>query len=208
MAEEMKETVETVESGEKKESARSTGKTFTQEEVNRIISERLKRAKLDQLASPENIESAKTELEQIRGEIAASRRTLAEAYLAERKLPASLLDYLDSSDMDAFKAKVESFSKEFTSASQKDERLLQLTRKMVTREYGLPDELSSRLIGESEDELRADAKKLTESLSAVYAPNRPAPLGSAEHYGDNYFFPMDRSVKHVPKQFGGRDPNT
>lgn len=207
MAEEIK-AAETVKSGEKKESASNTGRTFTQEDVTRIVTERLRRAKLDQLSDPESIESAKAELEQIRGEIAKSKRTLAEAYLAERKLPASLLDYLDSSDMDAFKAKVESFSKEFASVSQKDEQLLSLTRKMVSREYGLPEELSSRLIGESEDELRADAQKLAESLSASYAPNRPAPLGSAEDHGENYYAPMDRSVKHVPKKIGIRSPNT
>ena len=206
MAEDIR-TDEAVKSGEEKESARSTGKTFTQEEVNRIISDRLKRAKLDQTAPPDELEAAKAKLEQIRGEIASGKQALARLYLAERKLPETLLEYFDSSDMDAFKAKVESFSKEFTSSSQKDERLLQLTRKVVSREYGLPDELSARLIGDSEDELRADAKKLTESLSAVYAPNRPAPLGSAEYFSDEYFSPMDRNAKHVPRQFGGRDSN-
>ena len=206
MAEDIR-TDEAVKSGEEKESARSTGKTFTQEEVNRIISDRLKRAKLDQTAPPDELEAAKAKLEQIRGEIASGNRALARLYLTERKLPETLLEYFDSSDMDAFKAKVESFSKEFTSSSQKDERLLALTRKVVSREYGLPDELSSRLIGDSEDELRADAKKLTESLSAVYAPNRPAPLGSAEHFSDEHFSPMDRNAKHVPRQFGGRDSN-
>ena len=206
MAEDIR-TDEAVKSGEEKESARSTGKTFTQEEVNRIISDRLKRAKLDQTAPPDELEAAKAKLEQIRGEIASGNQALARLYLAERKLPETLLEYFDSSDMDAFKAKVESFSKEFTSSSQKDERLLALTRKVVSREYGLPEELSSRLIGDSEDELRADAKKLTESLSAVYAPNRPAPLGSAEYFSDEYFSPMDRNAKHVPRQFGGRDSN-
>lgn len=206
MAEDIR-TDEAVKSGEEKESARSTGKTFTQEEVNRIISDRLKRAKLDQTASPDELEAAKAKLEQIRGEIASGNQALARLYLAERKLPETLLKYFDSSDMDAFKAKVESFSKEFTSSSQKDERLLALMRKVVSREYGLPAELSSRLIGESEDELRADAKKLAESLSAVYAPNRPAPLGSAEYFSDEYFSPMDRNAKHVPRQFGGRDSN-
>ena len=207
MAEDIR-TDEAVKSGEEKESARSTGKTFTQEEVNRIISDRLKRAKLDQTAPPDELEAAKAKLEQIRGEIASGNRALARLYLAERKLPETLLKYFDSSDMDAFKAKVESFSKEFTSSSQKDERLLALTRKVVSREYGLPAELSSRLIGESEDELRADAKKLAESLSAVYAPNRPAPLGSAEYFSDEYFSPMDRNAKHVPKKIGIRSPNT
>lgn len=206
MAEDIR-TDEAVKSGEEKESARSTGKTFTQEEVNRIISDRLKRAKLDHTAPPDELEAAKAELEQIRGEIASGNQALARLYLAERKLPETLLKYFDSSDMDAFKAKVESFSKEFTSSSQKDERLLALTRKVISREYGLPDELSSRLIGDSEDELRADAKKLTESLSAVYAPNRPAPLGSAEYFSDEHFSPMDRNAKHVPRQFGGRDSN-
>ena len=67
MAEDIR-TDEAVKSGEEKESARSTGKTFTQEEVNRIISDRLKRAKLDQTAPPDELEAAKAKLEQVRME--------------------------------------------------------------------------------------------------------------------------------------------
>ena len=89
-------------------SAENTGeKMFTQEDVNRIVSERLNRAKRD--SSPQIEEKEK---------LLAQReaRLSCREYLSEQGKPSVLLDILDTSDFDKFKANVELMAEKLPSA--------------------------------------------------------------------------------------------
>lgn len=78
------------------------GKTFTQEEVNRIVSERLARER-EKPVDDEREKALK----------ARENRLDCRDYLDSMKYPASLLDTLDSSDVDKFKAAAEKLMKDF-----------------------------------------------------------------------------------------------
>lgn len=78
------------------------GKTFTQEEVNRIVSERLARER-EKPVDDEREKALK----------ARENRLDCRDYLDSMKYPASLLDALDSSDVDKFKAAAEKLMKDF-----------------------------------------------------------------------------------------------
>lgn len=72
-----------------------TGKLFTQDEVNRIVADRLARERGKQ--KPQEDEREKT--------LAARESRLdCREYVAEKKYPAALLDALDTSDAEKFKA--------------------------------------------------------------------------------------------------------
>jgi len=75
------------------------GKTFTQDDVNRIVSERLARDRADR-AKP----SPEDEREQALK--AREARLDCREYLDSKKLPAALLDVLDTSDAEKFRAAV------------------------------------------------------------------------------------------------------
>lgn len=81
------------------------GKTFTQEEVNKIVSDRLakERAKQEPQSDP-----AAEQLAQREKELAAreSRMTCTE-YIKEKRLKPELLDIFDSSNAEQFKETVE-----------------------------------------------------------------------------------------------------
>ena len=53
-------------------------------------------------------------------------------------------------------------------------------RREVAQATGLPPQLASRLIGENEDELTADAKALLATLPAPQAPNLNGGAGGGE----------------------------
>ena len=75
------------------------GKLFTQDDVNRIVSERLARDRADRdKPSPED--------EREKALKAREARLDCRDYLDSRKLPAALLDVLDCSDVEKFKAAV------------------------------------------------------------------------------------------------------
>lgn len=80
------------------------GRMFTQEDVNRIVGERLARAKKD---------AGLADQEQALG--AREARLDCREYLVAHNHPAELLDILDSSDVEAFKANVEKIQKLFGS---------------------------------------------------------------------------------------------
>ena len=82
----------------------AAGKTFTQEDVNRIVSERLARER-DKAAQ----ERAKVDpLQQRETELAAREAAMScKEYIGSKGYPVALLDVLDTSDADKFKAQVD-----------------------------------------------------------------------------------------------------
>lgn len=84
----------------------ATGKTFTQDEVNRIVSDRLAREREKQTQPPQADEREKALK-------ARETRLDCRDYLDSKKYPAELLDVLDSSDAETFKAAAESLMKAF-----------------------------------------------------------------------------------------------
>ena len=87
------------------------GKTFTQEEVNRIVSERLARER-EKLPKDDEREKALK---------AREARLDCRDYLDSKKYPAALLDVLDSSDVEKFKAAVDNMVGKFPGVVQSQE---------------------------------------------------------------------------------------
>lgn len=77
----------------------SGGRTFTQEEVNRIVAERLARERAKTEPSP--VDEREADLK------ARESRLSCREFIAEMGYPAELLDILDTSDAERFKATVE-----------------------------------------------------------------------------------------------------
>lgn len=84
------------------------GKTFTQDEVNRIISERLAR------------EREKAPVDDEREKLLKAREARLDCrdYLDSKKYPAKLLDLLDSSDVEKFKSAADAMVEGFPSIVQ------------------------------------------------------------------------------------------
>lgn len=82
------------------------GKTFTQEEVNRIVSDRLAREREKQPKDDEREQALK----------AREARLDCRDYLDSKKYPVALMDVLDSSDVEKFKAAADSLAKQFPAA--------------------------------------------------------------------------------------------
>lgn len=82
------------------------GKTFTQEEVNRIVSDRLAREREKQPKDDEREQALK----------AREARLDCRDYLDSKKYPVALLDVLDSSDVEKFKAAADALAKQFPAA--------------------------------------------------------------------------------------------
>ena len=82
------------------------GKTFTQDEVNRIVSERLAREREKFTQQPQEDEREKALK-------AREARLDCRDYLDSKKYPAALLDVLDSSDAEKFKAAADLLVKQF-----------------------------------------------------------------------------------------------
>ena len=82
----------------------AAGKTFTQEDVNRIVSERLARER-DKAAA----ERAKEDpLEQREKDLSAREAAMScKEYIREKGYPAALVDVFDTSDADKFKTQVD-----------------------------------------------------------------------------------------------------
>ena len=87
------------------------GKTFTQEEVNRIVSERLARER-EKLPKDDEREKALK---------AREARLDCRDYLDSKKYPAALLDVLDYSDEEKFKAAVDNMVGKFPGVVQPQE---------------------------------------------------------------------------------------
>lgn len=84
------------------------GKVFTQEEVNRIVSERLQREREKQPAADEREKALK----------AREARLDCRDFLDSKKYPAALLDVLDCSDVEKFKAAAETMVGKFPGVVQ------------------------------------------------------------------------------------------
>lgn len=82
------------------------GKTFTQEEVNRIVSERLARERTK--AGPDPLEEREKAL------AARESRLDCKQYLSESGYSADLLDILDTGDVEAFKGTIGKLKKAFS----------------------------------------------------------------------------------------------
>ena len=85
----------------------SGGKTFTQEDVNRIVSERLARER-----------EKPVDDERERNLKAREARLDCRDYLDSKKYPAKLLDLLDSSDVEKFKSAADAMIEGFPSIMQ------------------------------------------------------------------------------------------
>lgn len=133
----------------------------TQEQLDAIISERLSRAKekYEGYTSPEDVQKLKETYDKQINELNASMTAQSDKY----------------KDFENQLAERDSKLKAYETASVK-------TR--IAHEVGLPYEMSTRLSGETEEEIRADAKSLV-SLIGKRAPVAPLadhdePAGSDE----------------------------
>ncbi|WP_302659114.1 hypothetical protein [uncultured Dysosmobacter sp.] len=82
------------------------GKTFTQEEVNRIVSDRLAREREKQPKDDEREQALK----------AREARLDCRDYLDSKKYPAALMDVLDVSDVEKFKNAADALASKFPGA--------------------------------------------------------------------------------------------
>ena len=90
------------------------GKTFTQEEVNRIVSDRLAREREKQPKDDEREQALK----------AREARLDCRDYLDKKKYPVALMDVLDVSDVEKFKKSADALASKFPGAfSVKDGQL-------------------------------------------------------------------------------------
>lgn len=86
--------------------SQQAGKTFTQEEVNRIIQERLNREK--------NKTDTSDKYQAREQELIARENTLAcKEYLSEKKLPKEMLEVFGADEVDKFKIKVDKLLEAF-----------------------------------------------------------------------------------------------
>lgn len=168
---------------------------FTQAEVDKIVKERLSRAK----STPR--EPTETEIRE-RELTARESRLSCREYLVDRKYPAELLDVIDTSDIEGFKTKADTVSDLLNMWKQKrtaDSPERQILKARIAREKGIPAEMADRLTGEDEKGLRADADIMAASLRAfkgaapLYNPEPMLSMG----VGDGF-----SKQKHAPKQIG------
>lgn len=168
---------------------------FTQAEVDKIIKERLARAK----ATPK--EPTEAEIREL--ELTARERRLScREYLIDKGYPAELMDVIDTSDIEGFKTKADTVSGLLNTGKQKhtaDSPELQLLKARIAQERGIPAELAGRLTGESEKELMQDAENL---LMIVRKIKGPPPLHDPESSADWERPDGFARKKHTPRQVG------
>lgn len=98
------------------ETGENKGKLFTQDEVNRIVSERLnrERERAAQAAAQAAEPAPDDDTARRRAELtAAENRVKCKEFLLDNKHPAALLDLYDTKDFEAFKSHVEKLLKAF-----------------------------------------------------------------------------------------------
>ena len=172
-----------------------TERMFTQAEVDRIVKDRLARAK-NTPKEPTEAELREREL------VARESRLSCREYLIDQGYPAELLDVIDTSNIEEFMTKADTVSGLLNTRKQKntaDRPELQLLKTIIANEKGIPAELADRLTGEDEKGLRADAENL---LMIVRRIKGPAPLATPEHdlgFGRRNGF---NGKKHTPRQAG------
>lgn len=117
MSEEVKDTQQQPENSTPEASGgQGSEKVFTQEEVNRIVSDRLAREREKQTPPPK-------ESEREQALKAREARLDCRDYLDSKKYPTALMDVLDASDVDQFKATVEKLAKAFPGVFAQVEQL-------------------------------------------------------------------------------------
>ena len=112
------------------------GKTFTQEDVNRIVSERLARDRADRAAAPSPADDRERDLK------AREARLDCREYLASQGHPVELLDILDTSDVDKFKASADRLRELFGAQPQSRKDLPQIVMPSSSSGGGLADRLA------------------------------------------------------------------
>ena len=127
MSEETK-TIQQPDTTHPEDNGAATGKTFTQDEVNRIVSERLAREREKATPPPQEDEREKALK-------AREARLDCRDYLDGKKYPVGLLDILDSSDMEKFKDVAERLVKAFPAIAP---ALDVAPPRVVSRTSGLP----------------------------------------------------------------------
>lgn len=95
-----------------KTTAEQPEKTFTQEEVNRIVQDRLARDRANRQPEPEEPDSKEAAMAAKEADLAKRENRLScIEILEERKLNKGLLDILDTSDKDEFVKKLDALEK-------------------------------------------------------------------------------------------------
>lgn len=168
-------------------------KMFTQEEVNQIIKDRLDRER-SKAKPPEPTEEEKRAQELTARENKLSCRE----YLVSSGHPAELLDVIDTSDIESFKAKAEIVLGLLRSNKQslRSDPAVDAVKMKVAAETGIPSDLALRLSGESEKEIRKDAEMLRGVVRKIKGA---APLASPEHNCSPEVGGF-RNAKHKPRQ--------
>ncbi len=97
-----------------------TEKTFTQEEVNNIVQERLARERAKNEPTPAELREKEL--------TARENKMSCKEYIAEQKYPSELLDLFDTADMEQFKGNVEKMKELFPSIFMPPSKIPMFTR--------------------------------------------------------------------------------
>lgn len=167
---------------------------FTQAEVDKIVKERLARAK----TAPKE----PTEAEVREKELTAKESRLnCREYLISQGYPSELLDVIDTSNIDEFKTKADTVSGLLDAHKQSQKPVnpeLMEMRRRIGLERGVPADLVSRLTGENEKDISKDVEVM---LGIIRRIKGPAPLANPN---GNFVSATDgfSISKHIPKQYG------
>lgn len=105
MEENKDKNVQTQQDAAAAEQSGEQGRTFTQDEVNQIVSDRLARERAKREESPQEIKEKELS--------ARESRLSCREYIVKEELPAELLDVFPTSDVDSFKASVKKLKEVF-----------------------------------------------------------------------------------------------
>lgn len=173
------------------------GKLFTQTEVDNIIRERLARERA------KNSPQEPTEEEKRAKDLSIRENRLScREYVMENHLPAELLDVLDTSDHENFIKNAEKLSgllREDKPAARGDSALISEIRQRIAREENLPDVLVTRLTGDTEAEIRADAAELRQIVRVIKGP--PPMFQPSSDYGSGDIASAFQRTPHTPRTF-------
>lgn len=169
---------------------------FTQAEVDKIVKERLARAK----TAPKEPTEAETREREL---TARESRLSCREYLIDQGYPAELLNVIDTSNIEEFKTKADTVSGLLSTKEQprkaENPELLEMKRR-IGLERGIPADLAARLTGDNENDIYKDADVMKGIIRAIKGA---APL--ADHdisHGSPSGF---RNTKHTPRQSWSTD---
>lgn len=138
--------------GDESRDDKADGRTFTQDQVDNLISKRLRQEK-DRIKR-EVTDSIRDEVrEEIEADAAKESGDFKKALEREQRKVKTLEDKIAQMERDDAEAKLET------------------ARIKIATDEGLPKWAYDRIKGETEDELKADAKRLAESLGVNDAPD-------------------------------------